>query len=108
MEYAMQVCPYLAGRMSAGKRLRVHNVREPEVTLIDRTRIGGVPPVFVAVGASAWAVSWDTKMHPTFKPNRPYEAAQFWRDGIRLKEADGQQFCANAVTQRLRDEEVAA
>jgi hypothetical protein len=104
MEYAMQVCPYLAGRMSAGKRVRVHNLREPDVTLVDRTRVGGVPPLFVAVGADAWAVAWDTKMHPTFKPHRPYQAVQFWRDGTRLKDADGEQLCARAVTARLPEE----
>jgi hypothetical protein len=108
MEYAMEVCPYLAGRMSAGKRVSKHNLGEPDVTLVDRTRIGGLPPLFVAVGAGAWDLTWDTRMHPTFKPVRPYEAVQFWKDGTRLNDADGERLGAEALMQRVGYDEVAA
>lgn len=96
MEYALQVCPYLAAPKYTGRLddLKVDYSKIPaHVLLVDPTMIPERPPLFVAVmaaGQKVWRNGLQTYVKPVRRPgNKPYLAQQFWLHGERLPDAIG-------------------
>jgi hypothetical protein len=95
MEYAMQVCPYIA--MPNYNALKMHNspkrLEKPadladHVILVDETMVPGRPAVFVAVHARATRQTANGYLVPA----KPYIDVQFWRYGKRLTETEAREF----------------
>ena len=90
LHYALKVCPWLA-LPSYTKGLELRTLREPhpEMLFVDNTMIADKPVVFVCVGADGQSVKHQPEPLPTYiRPNRPYRAVEFWKDGRQLPEPE--------------------
>ena len=103
--YALQVCPYLSMPKYLG-RIDTANLDWSKVPVgtmfMDPTVIPVRPPVFVAVSSRKF--TWhDYRDGNSFvKPGRPYEAVEFWRDGVQLTEAEGIVLASEALGRELK------
>lgn len=99
MNYAVQVCPYLAmpsysHRIDLGS---LDTTNEPHRFFFDPTQDPKRPTVFVAVAARSQTLgnTEDRRslMAPAIRPERPYVGVEFWRSGVRLSDDDGLAIC---------------
>jgi hypothetical protein len=89
MEYALQVCPYLAMPNYLGSLTELATKQAMEAgvaTVIDHTMLPGRPAVFVAVAARRFTLI-DHGAGYYSKPEQPYIAIQYWRHGKLLDPA---------------------
>lgn len=90
MEYAMQVCPYLALTKYMG---RIDDATlDPDkvpsnMIFLDPTIIAERPPMFVCAETRAYALTDGTETC-YIKPERPYTGVQYWRSGARLTDCE--------------------
>jgi hypothetical protein len=88
MEYALQVCPYLAAPKYLG---RVDVIRPEKLppegrVLIDETMIPDRPEIFVAVACQKVEALDRSPLPPYLKPVAPFLDFSFWRHGQRIPE----------------------
>jgi hypothetical protein len=92
MQYAMQVCPFLAApsftRMMDTLTVKAENLDADVTALIDPTVIPDKPEVFVAVMARGQSYR-DTGAQIYIRPVRPYIRVEFWRNGVELDAGEG-------------------
>jgi len=90
VEYAMQVCPYLAVPRYLGGRLESLSLQnKPEnIKLIDVTMLPDRPELFVALGAKSFEGRDRFPMTPLLKPLPPLCGWMFWRHGKQLTDAE--------------------
>lgn len=98
MQYAMQVCPYLAapnfgGHVDATSPALVRRVPE-EMLMVDTTTIPGRPPLFVAVATHRQEIlegqhtltgagqMYMSMLH--VRPERPFLKIEYWRHGKQI------------------------
>jgi hypothetical protein len=87
MEYALQVCPYLAAP-SYGKRIDDKTLTTPlPVLLVDPTMMQHRPSVFVAVMATGQKL---TNRASHVVPRRPYSRVEYWCEGKKLSTEEGE------------------
>lgn len=88
MEYALQVCPYLAMPNYLGT-VTDHAAKQATAAgakaVIEHTMLPGRPSVFVAVAARRFQMI-DHGTGYYSKPDRPYLEIQYWRHGKRISE----------------------
>jgi hypothetical protein len=92
MEYAMQVCPYLALRSFSGDGLvaaLAQRLADGYGVMEDPTMIKRRPELFVAVCAADFTCSRQSDITFALHPKRPYLAMQFWQHGARLNDGQG-------------------
>lgn len=101
MEYAMQVCPYLAipkYLKSIGMSGITPENTPPGVTVfIDPTTTPERPEVFVIAGTDSFSIKEAPGRMLYVIPRRPYLAVEYWRFGVKLSEEEGRQIieCTN-------------
>lgn len=98
MEYALQVCPYLAAPNYSG-RLDDATINPAEgevITVIDNTVIPERPKLFCAVMAVGQEVKHSFTTHYV-KPKRPYRDVLYWREGRQLTTDEGEALVAEAL-----------
>lgn len=86
MEYALQVCPYLAapGYLGSISEAQSKQAMAAGVAgIIEHTMLPGRPAVFVAVAARRFKLI-DHGAGYYSKPEEPYLAIQYWRHGERI------------------------
>jgi hypothetical protein len=92
--YAVQACPYLA---IPAYTKSVTRLKEDEIGLYkgnlvhNPTKIGGRPDLFVL----AMFIGQKLSLEPdggirSYKPKRPYRAMEYWQDGERMTDEEGQ------------------
>ena len=92
MEYALQVCPYLAAPKYTGRLedSTFDSEKYPgNVVIVDETMDPTRPPIFVGVMAIGHRLSRNG-IHQYLQPNKPYRAVQYWRRGERISEREGE------------------
>jgi hypothetical protein len=95
MTYALQVCPYLAmpnylGRLDT-KTMDPAKVPPKVTMLVDQTMTPERPIVFVAIATEKW-IEMDgppQAIMARLRPAKPYRGIEFWKDGSRISDADG-------------------
>jgi hypothetical protein len=99
MEYALQVCPYLAAPKYSGRLddTTIDYDKLPgDVILVDPTMLPDRPQVFVAVMAVRQKLI--TKPGQCYvKPLQPYLNVQYWRHGQQLDPMEGRKFVDEAL-----------
>lgn len=100
MRYAMRVCPWLGivrfrSRIDGGT-MSTEEIERTRV-VIDRTMIPGKPAVFVCVGADSQVITTRTIQATYLRPERPYKAVEYWRDGKQLEAGVGEALARAAV-----------
>lgn len=95
MEFALQVCPYLAAPNYRGNAVAAMSQLEKRLgeMLTEHSEVNAVrPPLFVSVMAYGQRVVRHSGIGPYWiKPLRPYHAVEFWRHGERLLFENGLQ-----------------
>jgi hypothetical protein len=94
IEYALQVCPYLAAPKYAGRI----DVTRPDLLpdeaklVVDFTQIPERPEVFIAVAGTRveMNVRENDFVLPYVRTERPVLAVEYWRHGKRVGAADGE------------------
>ena len=94
MEYALQVCPYLAMprfliRDSQARLNAVQAQTGGGVWLVDNTQTPERPIVFVVIKAYGQTVTPGPNLTLLVAPMRPYHAVEFWSEGQRIALEDG-------------------
>ena len=100
IEYALQVCPYLAAPKYA-RRLddaTVDYERLDHKVLVDPSMNPDRPPLFVAVMAIGQSVRHLGFGQFRLRPKRPYRRVEFWRYGARLSQEEGERLVAEALS----------
>ena len=96
LEYAMQVCPYLAMPQYL-KRLDAATLDPAKCPglpiFLDETQDPERPAVFVAVMSRSQIVT----EHGYVRPVRPYVAMEYWRDGLKLSNEEGARLANEAL-----------
>ncbi len=96
LEYAMQVCPYLAMPKYL-KRLDAATLDPAKCPglpiFLDETQDPERPSVFVAVMSRTQIVT----EHGYVRPVRPYAEVEYWRDGLKLENEEGEKFARQAL-----------
>jgi hypothetical protein len=101
MEYALQVCPYLA----APKYLGRIDVARPEKlppearVLLDETVMPDRPEIFVAVACHRITVQDRGGLTPYLKPVHPFLDYTYWRHGRRITEDEAMPYLRAALGQ---------
>ncbi len=100
MQYAMQVCPYLAMpryMKSIGMSGITPENTPPGINIfIDPTQTPERPVVFVVAGTENFRIK-EAPGHMLYViPQRPYHAIEYWRYGKNLSEAEGRQIISDA------------
>lgn len=100
MEYALQVCPYLAAP-HYGKRIDEATLSpekaEQTTILADPTVIENRPGVFVAVMTTGQHKHPDGMGGYRLRPKRPYREVAFWQHGVRLDDEEGRRLSEEAL-----------
>ena len=102
MTYALHVCPYLAVKNYNGRiddATVDHSKLRDGMILMDPTHIPERPSLFVAVASNSQTIIPREGICPLVKPDRPYIAVEYWRNGKRLSEEDGHILLALAFTE---------
>ena len=95
MEYALQVCPYLAMPrfLVRDSQARLNALQAQmgsgEVWLVDNTQNPDRPVVFVAIKAYGQTIYPGADLSLLIEPLRPYHAVEFWNQGQRIGFQEG-------------------
>lgn len=108
MQYAMQVCPYLAVRTWTGEIMDKTLQPDPNVLrlMVDATSIPGRPEVFVAVCVSTYSYTRVNNFYG-FKIRQPYIAREYWRHGQQLTEEEAQPLVDKRLAEKLPERKAA-
>jgi hypothetical protein len=96
VEYAMQVCPYLALAGSYRRRIEGSTLRREDLPphverlLVDHTVTPDQPAVFITGATRRYTIGRNGYFHP----ERPWLEVKFWRDGGTLNEHDAFSYIA--------------
>ena len=99
IEFALQVCPYLAAPKYGGRIDIVHAEKLGKLTpvFLDETQIPERPDVFVAVASTRVEVRSRGPLLPYVRPARPFLGIHYWRHGKRLSDAEGERIVRAAM-----------
>jgi hypothetical protein len=98
MEYALQVCPYLAAKNYAHRIDIVDPSKVPGVIMVDETQDPNRPLLFVAV-ASAMIELKPNGIHlPYVRPGKPWLGVSYWQKGKRLSDSEGEALVKEALS----------
>lgn len=91
LAYALQVCPYLAVP-SYGKRIDTGTLKDPQTypIMFDVTQIAERPDPFVMVMHIGQKVHFEFGLPRSIRPNRPYRRVEYWSNGVKLEDEEGQ------------------
>ena len=92
IEYALQVCPYLAMPKWAGRIDVVHPEKLGKVTpaiFLDETHDPARPDIFVAVAGARVMLNRRGPYLPYVRPAKPLLGIEYWRHGKKLTEEEG-------------------
>lgn len=91
LHYALQACPHLAGKLLKPVQLQAVTSRlaGQGVRTVDNTVIAGVPAVFVAVQAWAYAVTLRDE-HLIYEVRKPFRKTEYWAHGVMLPRDEGE------------------
>jgi hypothetical protein len=98
VEYALQVCPYLAAANYLAKEKDLSKVPD-DVTLIDHTMLPGRPPLFVMVACRRFTVVPKQGSLPTLRPEKPYLDTRYWKKGFQLTASEGMRQARESLLQ---------
>lgn len=101
MQYAMQVCPYLAapkysGRIDGGT-LKDHN---GVLVLVGETMYPERPALFVCVCTRNYKLL-GASISGHLRPFKPYRKVEFWRYGKQLERDEGYTFASEALKRQF-------
>ena len=107
-EYALQVCPYMAyaryhSKINLDKlyeKLKDKSIKLENPT-IDFDRV----PMFCFAKASSYTVHHTHTI--VFKPRMPYEAVEFWNDGVQLSKEEGEKILSEHFATKYTLEDLA-
>jgi len=99
MEFALQVCPYLAAPKYMGRIDIVHPEKLPPQArvLLDETQIPERPEVMVAVACTRVEALDRGPLQPYLKPVAPFLDWTYWRHGKQISEAEAMPFLRAAL-----------
>jgi hypothetical protein len=98
VEYALQVCPFLA-MPSYAHRIDAQTLSDKTAHILaDNTQDPGQPELFVAVMTTG-AKELPQPTTSYFKPRQPYVAVTYWRAGVQLDPAFGHSMAMAAIEQ---------
>lgn len=101
MEYALQVCPYLAARNYAHRIDIVHPEKLPEAVItFDDTQDPNRPTLFVAVASATIELKPNGIHLPYVRPKKPWLGVSYWQKGQRLSDSEGEQLVKEALGQK--------
>jgi len=108
MTYALQVCPYLAAPVYSGNILNRLDPTpfDPDMTFLDQTpeMFPDRPKLFVAVASRVIERLDNSPGHDHSRPQRPYVAIEYWRQGVRLDDREGYGLAMQAMAETLAAE----
>jgi hypothetical protein len=92
--YALRVCPYIAGRYTkrVDEALAKFGRWPPGIAwLSDESMIPEQPPFFVLARARRVVFDQEPGERHRFRPERPWLAVEFWKDGVEIGEGEARE-----------------